>query len=39
MKVHIYHINKFINITPCGPGAAEGKWAYFVVVLAVKQWS
>ena len=39
MKVHIYYITKFINITPHGPGAVEGKWANFVVVLTVKQWS
>jgi len=37
--VHIYDITKLINITPHGPGAAEGKWTNFVIVLAVKPWS
>jgi hypothetical protein len=37
MKVHIYDITKLINITPRGPGAAEGKWANVVIVLAVKR--
>jgi len=39
MKVHICDITKLTNTTPCGPGAAEGEWTNFVIVLAVKLWS